>query len=151
MKFTQEDLILNKVKRHFDGTQVLFEVDSVNENYNNVLIYESDIIVLEIDGEKVEFVKYGDIGGDKITKAHNKKSVEETPALENVAEDKGDTYEVVVTENDLKNHPELKEEGVKAGEVVSFEKEEIAYDLPKETELKKASNKNASKYGNLRK
>ena len=121
MKFTQEDLILNKVKRHFDGTQVLFEVDSVNENYNNVLIHESDIIVLEIDGEKVEFVKYGDIGGDKITKAHNKKSVEETSAL------------------------------IDKIEYLKPEKEEIAYDLPKETELKKASNKNASKYGNLRK
>jgi len=61
-----EQLIAKKVKHHFDQKlkQVLFDVNSLEEHYDGLLIHKSDIIYLE-EGELVNgYVKVGDVNMD---------------------------------------------------------------------------------------
>ncbi len=61
-----EQLIAKKVKHHFDQKlkQVLFDVISLEEHYDGLLIHKSDIIYLE-EGELVNgYVKVGDVNMD---------------------------------------------------------------------------------------
>ena len=80
-----EQLITKKVKHHYNGKekQVLFDVNSLEDHYDGLLIHKSDIIYLE-EGELVNgYVKVGDVNMDD---AVSKELLEEEVAL-------GMTYE----------------------------------------------------------
>ena len=61
-----EQLIAKKVKHHFNAAekQVLFEVKSLEEHYDGLLIHESDIIDIESEEISGKFVKEGDVNMD---------------------------------------------------------------------------------------
>jgi len=61
-----EQLIAKKVKHHFNAAekQVLFDVKSLEEHYDGLLIHESDIIYLEEGDSKIGYVKEGDVNMD---------------------------------------------------------------------------------------
>jgi len=61
-----EQLIAKKVKHHFNAAekQVLFEVKSLEEHYDGLLIHESDIIYLGEEDSKIGYVKEGDVNMD---------------------------------------------------------------------------------------
>lgn len=80
-----EKLIAKKVKHHFSAKekQVLFDVNSLEEHYDGLLIHKSDIIYLE-EGELVNgYVRAGDVNMDN---AVSKEVVEDS-------EETGMTYE----------------------------------------------------------
>lgn len=80
-----EKLIAKKVKHHFSAAekQVLFEVKSLEEHYDGLLIHESDIIDIESEEISGKFVKEGDVNMDD---AVSKEVAEEEEVL-------GMTYE----------------------------------------------------------
>lgn len=61
-----EKLIAKKVKHYFSAAekQVLFEVKSLEEHYDGLLIHESDIIYLGEEDSKIGYVKEGDVNMD---------------------------------------------------------------------------------------
>lgn len=71
-----EKLITKGVEKHFNGQEVLFSVESLNEHYSGLLIHESDYIAVE---EKGIFVKVGDINFDNATSNEVEVPAEETP------------------------------------------------------------------------
>lgn len=80
-----EQLIAKKVKHHYNGKekQVLFDVISLEDHYDGLIIHASDIIYLE-EGELVNgYVKAGDVNMDDAVS----KEFAETPV------DLGMTYE----------------------------------------------------------
>lgn len=140
MKPTKEQFIAT-TKHHWTGSETVFNVDSVNHNYNNVIIHDTDI--QEIDG--VQYVSYGDISGDDaITRSHEKKedseiAVELEDSKEEVTfEIEKEQIEIVVDEMDLKNNPELEKEGIEVGDIITIDAEEVV----KETPLKKSADNN---------
>ncbi len=76
-----EQLIAKKVKHHFNSKekQVLFDVISLHDNYDGLLIHDSDIIYLE-EGELVNgYVKAGDVNmDDTVSKEVVEESISET-------------------------------------------------------------------------
>lgn len=75
-----EQLIAKKVKHHFDQKlkQVLFDVNSLEEHYDGLLIHKSDIIYLE-EGELVNgYVKVGDVNMDDAVSKEVVESPKET-------------------------------------------------------------------------
>ena len=80
-----EQLIAKKVKHHFNAAekQVLFDVKSLEEHYDGLLIHESDIIYLGEEDSKIGYVKEGDVNMDD---AVSKEVAEEKEVL-------GMTYE----------------------------------------------------------
>lgn len=102
-----EQLIAKKVKHHYNGKekQVLFDVISLEEHYDGLLIHKSDIIYLE-EGELVNgYVKVGDVNMDD---AVSKEFVETTEA----------TLEIEVNAETLELNPEFVEAGIKVGETI---------------------------------
>ncbi len=75
-----EQLIAKKVKHHFNSKekQVLFDVISLNDNYDGLLIHDSDIIYFE-EGELVNgYVKAGDVNMDNAVSKEVVEDSEET-------------------------------------------------------------------------
>lgn len=75
-----EQLIAKKVKHHFDQKlkQVLFDVNSLEDHYDGLLIHKSDIIYLE-EGELVNgYVKAGDVNMDDAVSKEFVESPKET-------------------------------------------------------------------------
>lgn len=100
-----EQLIAKKVKHHFDQKlkQVLFDVNSLEDHYDGLLIHKSDIIYLE-EGELVNgYVKVGDVNMDD---AVSKEFVEK------------DVLEIEVNAETLELNPEFVEAGIKVGETI---------------------------------
>ena len=114
-----EQLIAKKVKHHFSAAekQVLFDVKSLEEHYDGLLIHESDIIYLEEEDSKIGYVKVGDVNMDD---AVSKEFVE---TLKPVKEEVFPVWvnpvlEIKVDAETLKDNPELKAEGIVVGKIV---------------------------------
>jgi hypothetical protein len=128
----KEQLIAKKVKHHFSKKekQVLFDLISLEENYDGLLIHNSDIIYLE-EGELVNgYVRAGDVNMDNAVP-------KETPFdLEAVNDQisKNDT----IYQDGMKNPFEWKD-GIVDGEVVSKPKEEIIVDSKEVLEVEVTS------------
>lgn len=102
-----EKLIAKKVKHHFSAKekQVLFNVNSLEEHYDGLLIHKSDIIYLE-EGELVNgYVREGDVNMDNA-------------APKEVAEPLEDVIEVVVNQETLDANPEFVDAGIEVGEII---------------------------------
>lgn len=76
-----EKLIAKKVKHNFNQKlkQVLFDVESLKEHFDGLLIHESDILYLEEDDVIYGYVKVGDVSFDN---AVPKEVVEEVETQE---------------------------------------------------------------------
>jgi len=76
-----EKLIAKKVKHNFNQKlkQVLFDVESLKEHFEGLLIHESDILYLEEDDVIYGYVKVGDVSFDN---AVPKEVVEEVETQE---------------------------------------------------------------------
>ena len=136
-----EQLIAKKVKHHYSEAekQVLFDVISLEEHYDGLLIHKSDIIYLE-EGELVNgYVKVGDVNMDD---AVSKEFVEKEdfkwidPKVlikkhaenfswkdgivdsEVVAVNSKDVLEIEVNAETLELNPEFVEAGIKVGETI---------------------------------
>lgn len=75
-----EQLIAKKVKHHYNGKekQVLFDVNSLEDHYDGLLIHKSDIIYLE-EGELVNgYVRAGDVNMDDAVSKEFVESPKET-------------------------------------------------------------------------
>ena len=105
-----EKLIAKKVKHHFSAAekQVLFDVKSLEEHYDRLLIHESDIINIESEEISGKFVKEGDVNMDDAVS----KEVAETPE---------DVLEIEVTAETLNDNPELVAEGIVVGEIITVD------------------------------
>lgn len=124
-----EKLIAKKVKHHFSAKekQVLFDVNSLEEHYDGLLIHKSDIIYLE-EGELVNgYVRAGDVNMDNA-------------APKEVAEPLEDVIEVVVNQETLDANPEFVDAGIEVGEIIVVDAaaaaesvfEEAGKDIPAE-------------------
>jgi hypothetical protein len=116
-----EQLIAKKVKHHFNQKlkQVLFDVISLEEHYDGLLIHKSDIIYLE-EGELVNgYVKVGDVNMDD---AVSKEFVEK------------DVLEIEVTAETLELNPELIAEGIVVGETITVDAVEPISEVAKTIE-----------------
>lgn len=70
-----EKLIAKGVEKHFDGQQLWFSVESLNEHYKGVKYHESDL-------DDKGFIKASDIFGDDIQEIEVEPiEVDETPEL----------------------------------------------------------------------
>ena len=68
-----EKLIAKGVEKHFDGQQLWFSVESLNEHYKGVKYHESDL-------DESGFIKASDIFGDDIQEIEVEPiEVDETP------------------------------------------------------------------------
>jgi hypothetical protein len=111
-----EQLIAKKVKHHFDQKlkQVLFDVISLEEHYDGLLIHKSDIIYLE-EGELVNgYVKVGDVN---MNDAVSKEFVEK------------DVLEIEVNAETLELNPEFVEAGIKVGETITVDAVETTEEI----------------------
>lgn len=126
-----EKLISKGVKHHFSikDNQVLFDVISLENNYDGLQIHKSDIIYLE-EGELVNgYVKVGDVNMDD---AVSKEFVETTEAV----------LEIEVTAETLELNPEFVEAGIKVGETIIVDAvEKIEEIIPAKVTKKKRTSK----------
>lgn len=83
-----EKLIAKKVKHNFNQKlkQVLFDVESLKEHFDGLLIHESDILYLEEDDVIYGYVKVGDVSFDnavpkEVVEEVTAETFEETPEL----------------------------------------------------------------------
>jgi hypothetical protein len=56
MKLSRQDLVVKKVKYHFEANEAHFSIESLKENYDGVYIEQSDIVVKNIDGVPTDCV-----------------------------------------------------------------------------------------------
>lgn len=134
-----EKLVVKGVRRHFDGKKVFFDVESLNEHYNDLLIHDSDIV----DIEDVAYVSVEDVNFEHATE--NEVAREEevpyelseegtvgivstlTPEEADVLikemneEIPANEIDVVVTQETLDMNPELAEEGIVVGETITID------------------------------
>lgn len=111
-----EKLISKGVKKHFNGQVVLFNVESLKEHFDGLLIHESDIINISEseDEQSVQYVKIGDINFDNaVSKEVIAEELLEEPVME-----------VLVNAETLELNPELVEAGVVVGETITVDAEE---------------------------
>lgn len=113
-----EKLIAKGVEKHFDGQKVLFKVASLKEHFDGLQIHDSDILLIEEEA----YVRLGDVGfgGATANEIH--------PKFEEVSEPK---MEIKVTQEILDMNPELAEEGIVVGEILTVDAE----DSPEEIEV----------------
>lgn len=78
-----EKLISKGVKKHFNGQVVLFNVESLKEHFDGLLIHESDIINISEseDEQSVQYVKIGDVNFDNATAIEVEPQSEATPVV----------------------------------------------------------------------
>lgn len=74
---TQEELLANGIPTKFDGTNVLFHVDTLLDKFKNALVREVDIIEQTIEDVTERFVKQSDIVWDWIEEAITPDAIEE--------------------------------------------------------------------------
>jgi hypothetical protein len=125
-----EQLITKKVKHHYSEAekQVLFDVISLEEHYDGLLIHKSDIIYLE-EGELVNgYVKAGDVNMDDAVS----KEVVQTP--EPVKEDVFPVWvnpvlEIEVNAETLELNAEFVEAGIEVGETITVDAVEPIEDI----------------------
>lgn len=126
-----EQLITKKVKHHYSEAekQVLFDVISLEDHFDGLLIHKSDIIYLE-EGELVNgYVKVGDVNFDSAVS----KEFVETP--EPVKDEVlpvwvNPTFEIEVTAETLELNPEFVEAGIKVGETIIVDAVEPIEEIP---------------------
>lgn len=113
-----EKLIAKGVEKHFDGQKVLFKVASLKEHFDGLQIHDSDILLIEEEA----YVRLGDVGfgGATANEIH--------PKFEEVSEPK---MEIKVTQEILDMNPELVDEGIVVGEILTVDAE----DSPEEIEV----------------
>lgn len=113
-----EKLIAKGVEKHFDGQKVLFKVASLKEHFEGLQIHDSDILLIEEEA----YVRLGDVGfgGATANEIH--------PKFEEVSEPK---MEIKVTQEILDMNPELVDEGIVVGEILTVDAE----DSPEEIEV----------------
>jgi hypothetical protein len=132
-----EQLIAKKVKHHFSAAenQVLFDVNSLEDHYDGLLIHASDVIYLE-EGELVNgYVKVGDVNmDDAVSKEFVEDTVSETiyqGGMENPFEwkdgivDSEAVLKIEVTAETLNDNPELVAEGIVVGETITVDTVEL--------------------------
>lgn len=107
-----EKLIAKGVEKHFDGQKVLFKVASLKEHFEGLLIHDTDIVEIE----EVAYVSAEDVGFDNAT------TNEIHPKFEEVSES---TLEIEVTQEILDMNPELVDEGIVVGEILTVDSEPI--------------------------
>ena len=128
-----EQLILKKVKHAQINKQLMFDVASLNEHFDGLLIHATDVLVVE-EGEFVkEYIKHSDVNFDSAT------ANEVSEEVETVSEPQ---IEVVVTDETLNDNPELVNELVVVGDIITVD----AVEAPKvesatEPKKKKSTNK----------
>ena len=150
-----EQLIAKKVKHHFSASekQVLFDVKSLEEHYDGLLIHESDIIYLGEGNSKIGYVKVGDVNMDD---AVSKEFVEEDSTLKHdlIAKhaarfswkdgivDSEAVLKIEVDAETLNNNPELVAEGIIVGEIITVDAVEPIEDIaPAKVAKKKRTKK----------
>lgn len=114
----KEKFLVKGVKRHFNGEEVLFEVESLHEHYDGIQIHEIDVIKVEKD----DFVRASDVNIDNAIPKEVLELVEETPQS-------GMTYEEAEKLMDIGGFIALLEWGgfwfknIKTGETLVLTKE----------------------------
>ena len=110
-----EQLILKKVKHAQINKQLMFDVASLNEHFDGLLIHATDVLVVE-EGEFVkEYIKHSDVNFDSAT------ANEVSEEVETVSEPQ---IEVVVTDETLNDNPELVNELIVVGDVITVDEVE---------------------------
>ena len=128
-----EQLILKKVKHAQINKQLMFDVASLNEHFDGLLIHATDVLVVE-EGEFVkEYIKHSDVNFDSAT------ANEVSEEVETVSEPQ---IEVVVTDETLNDNPELVNELIVVGDVITVDEVEApkVEDAP-ELKKKKSTSK----------
>lgn len=131
-----EQLISKKVKHHFSAAenQVLFDVNSLEDHYDGLLIHASDVIYLE-EGELVNgYVKVGDVNMDNaVSKEFVEEPISETMEVLNttfpepilkeevILQNNVNILEIEVTAETLNDNPELVAEGIVVGETITVD------------------------------
>ena len=129
-----EQLILKKVKHAQINKQLMFDVASLNEHFDGLLIHATDVLVVE-EGEFVkEYIKHSDVNFDSAT------ANEVSEEVETVSEPQ---IEVVVTDETLKDNPELVNELIVVGDVITVDEVEApnVEDAPEPKKKKSTSKK----------
>lgn len=127
-----EQLISKKVKHCQVKGKLLFDLASLKEHFDGLLIHKTDVIVAE-EGELVkEYIKHGDVNFDNaIAKEVAFVPEEEIPKI----------VVVVVTEETLEDNPELVSEGVLVGETITVDAVETIEEIVPVKTAKKKNNK----------
>lgn len=122
-----EKLIAKGVEKKFDGQQLWFSVESLNEHYKGVKYHESDL-------DESGFIKASDIFGDDIQEIEVEPiEVDETLDLSvdtdftTYEKDNSDlevlepTIEAEATAETIELNPEFVEAGIKVGEIITVD------------------------------
>jgi|SRR6188768_932186 len=63
----RDQLVDKKVKHQFNGKEILFSVDSLNQHFDGLVIHESDILTDEFEDQDEGYVRAGDVNFDSAT------------------------------------------------------------------------------------
>lgn len=141
-----EQLIAKKVKHHYSEAekQVLFDVISLEEHYDGLLIHKSDIIYLE-EGELVNgYVKVGDVNMDEAVSKEVVEAPEPVKKEEVFHKWVNPVLEIEVNAETLEDNPELKAEQIIQGikpDGISIDIDALAEIIPAKVAKKKISKK----------
>lgn len=115
----KEKFLVKGVNRHFNGQEVLFEVESLHEHYEGLEIHDADITYAEKGELVVGYVRANDVNIDN---AIEKEVFTKEVSVEQI--------EVIVTEETLEDNPELVDEGVLVGETITVDEVEPIVETP---------------------